>query len=151
MPPPKPRHGQVCTRVVRIVGNYSDDHDLGHVVSNDSGVITERGPDTVRGADVAFYSYDRVPRGSLPTSYLPTPPDLVFEVRSPDDRWAAVLSKVAEYLSAGVAVVAVLDPERRTIHLFEGEAPVRILSEDDELSIPSVLGEFRVAVSRFFD
>jgi len=151
MPPPKPRHGQVCNKVGRIVGNYAEDHDLGHVLSNDSGVITERGPDTVRGADIAFYSYNRVPRGSLPTSYLAVPPDLVFEVRSPDDRWAAVLSKVAEYLSAGVTVVAVLDPERRTVHVFEGEAPVRIFSEGDELTIPSVLGEFRVAVKRFFE
>ena len=34
-----------------------DEHDLGHVLSNDSGVITERDPDTVRGADISFYSY----------------------------------------------------------------------------------------------
>ena len=53
--------------------------------------------------------------------------------------------------TAGVTVVGVLDPERRTIHLFEGEAPVRIFSEGDELTIPSVLGEFRVPVNRFFD
>jgi Uma2 family endonuclease len=151
MPPSQPRHGQVCSKVVRFVGIYAEDHDLGHVLSNDSGVITERGPDTVRGADIAFYSYDRVPRGSIPAGYLAVPPNLVFEVRSPDDRWAAVLSKVAEYLSAGVTVVGVLDPERRTIHLFEGEAPVRIFSEGDELTIPSVLGEFRVPVNRFFD
>jgi Uma2 family endonuclease len=151
IPPPNPRHGQVCNKVGRIVGSYAEDHDLGHVLSNDSGVITERGPDTVRGADIAFYAYDKVPRGSLPTRYLAVPPDLVFEVRSPDDRWAAVLSKVAEYLSSGVAVVGVLDPERRTVHLFEGEPPVRIFAEGDELAIPAVLGEFRVAIKRFFE
>ena len=56
MPPPKPRHGQVCKMVIRILDRYVDEHDLGHVLSNDSGVITERNPDTVRGADVAFYT-----------------------------------------------------------------------------------------------
>ncbi len=51
---PKPRHGEICGRAVRILGNFVEDHDLGRVLSNDSGVITERGPDTVRGADVSL-------------------------------------------------------------------------------------------------
>ena len=50
----------------RILGNHVYDNDLGRVLSNDSGVITERGPDTVRGADVCFYSFVRVPKGPLP-------------------------------------------------------------------------------------
>jgi Uma2 family endonuclease len=118
---------------------------------NDSGVITERGPDTVRGADTAFYSYVRVPKGPLPARYLDVPPDLVFEVLSPDDCWPKVLRKVTEYLEAGVTVVCVLDPERRTLHLYEGDQPVRILGEDDKLTLPSLLGKFRVAIRRFFD
>jgi Uma2 family endonuclease len=56
-PPPKPRHGQVCKMVIRILDRYADEYDLGHVLSNDSAVITERDPDTVRGADISFYSY----------------------------------------------------------------------------------------------
>jgi hypothetical protein len=114
-------------------------------------VITERGPDTVRGADISFYSYQRVPRGPLPAGYLAVAPDLVFEVLSPDDRWREVLRKVAEYLDAGVQVVVVLDPAPRKIHIFEGDEPARILTDQDELTLPWVLGEFRVPVSRFFD
>src|SRR5579859_3202372 len=56
---PAPRHGQICCKVARIVGNYADEHHLGHVVTNDSGVRTEQDPDTMRGADVAFNSYIR--------------------------------------------------------------------------------------------
>ena len=44
MPMPKPRHGEICGKAVRILGNWVDDHDLGRVLSNDTGVITERGP-----------------------------------------------------------------------------------------------------------
>ena len=51
----------------------------------------------------------------------------------------------------GSRVVVVLDPERRQIHLFEGDEPTRILTDQDELTLPSVLGEFRVPVRRFFD
>jgi Uma2 family endonuclease len=150
-PPPQPRHGQVCNKVGRIFGNYADEHDLGHVLSNDSGVITERGPDTVRGADVSFYLYSRVPKGPLPAGYLDVPPDLVFEVRSPEERWPKLLGKVVEYLNAGVRVVGVLDPERNTLQLYEDDQPVRILSEHDELTLPGLLEGFRVAVSRFFE
>ena len=150
MPPPGGRHGQICGKVVRILGNHADDHDLGHVLSNDSGVVTARGPDSVRGPDVSFYRYERLPRGPLAGGYPDVPPDLVVEVLSPDDRWPKVLAKVAEYLNAGVAAVAVLDPEEKALHLYDGERP-RILGAADELTLPALLGEFRVAVGRFFD
>ena len=79
------------------------------------------------------------------------PPDLVVEVLSPSDRWPKALAKVVEYLNAGVAVVAVLDPERRMLHLYEGDQPVRILGADDELTLPALLGDFRVRVGRLLE
>src|SRR5207249_10863292 len=63
MPQPTRRHGQVCSNAVYVFRRFLEDHDLGHVLCNDAGVITERGPDTVRGPDVAFYSFDRLPKG----------------------------------------------------------------------------------------
>jgi len=120
-------------------------------VSNDSGIITERDPDTVRGADVAFYSYGRIPRGPLPPGYLPVPPELVFEVRSPTDRWRDVLAKVVEYLDAGVSVVCVLDPGTETVLLYRDDRPNEVIPAEGELTIPEVLGDFRVPVRRFFE
>lgn len=152
MNPPTSYHGWICLNVGALFHHHVREHDLGYVLGNDSGVITERDPDTLRGADVAFYSFAKVPRGSFPkTGYVDVPPDLVIEVRSPDDRWARVLAKVAEYLNAGVGVVGVLDPVGRTLHLYEGDRPVRILGEDDEFIPPELLGDFRVAVRRFLD
>src|SRR5437763_12700644 len=121
MPMPRPRHGEICARTVRILGNRAEEGDLGRVLSNDTGVVTERGPDTVRGADVSFYSFARVPKGPLPDRYLDTPPDLVVEVLSPSDRWLKVLAKVAEYLDAGTTVVLVLDDQRRLAHLYRAD------------------------------
>lgn len=148
---PAPRHGQICAKIVRLVGDYADKHDLGHVVSNDSGVVTEQDPDTVRGGDVAFYSYKKVPKGPLPEGYLPVVPDLIFEVRSPDDRWSKILTKVAEYLNAGVAVVCVLDPATQAIHVYDADQPEQIFEAGDDLVLPKVLGDFRVQVRRFFE
>ena len=151
MPPPGARHGGICNKVGRLLGNFADDHDLGHVLSNDSGMVTERGPDTVRGPDISYYSYEKIPRGGLPEGYPDVPPDLVAEVLSPDKRWPKVLVKVGEYLSAGVGVVLVLDPDRRSVHLYEGDAPSRVLADADQLELTGVLPGFRVPVRRFFE
>jgi Uma2 family endonuclease len=152
MPPPKPYHGYVCLNVGGMVRAHVKVNGLGQVVGNDSAVITERDPDTVRGADVAFYSYKRVPKGALPREeYLDVVPEVVFEVLSPNDRWPKVMAKVVEYLDAGVDVVCVLDPSQRNLYLFEGDKPVRILSENDEFTLPAILGDFRAAVRDFFE
>src|SRR4051794_7792791 len=74
---PTPRHGEICFRTGYLLQRSLDDNPLGRVLTNDSAVVTERGPDTVRGADVAYYSYQRVARGPLPRGYLAVPPDLV--------------------------------------------------------------------------
>ncbi|MFO0949955.1 MAG: Uma2 family endonuclease [Isosphaeraceae bacterium] len=151
MPPPRARHGQVCAQLVFLLRLYLQDRDLGHVLSNDSGVVTERGPDSVRGPDVSYYAYAKLPKGPLPNEYPGVPPDAVFEVLSPHDRWLKVLAKVAEFLEAGVGVVVVLDPERRVVQVFEPNQPVRSLAEGDVLTLPDVLPEFRVALARLFE
>jgi Uma2 family endonuclease len=151
MPVPKPRHGEICSKANRIFGNHTEDHDIGRVLCNDSGVITERGPDTVRGADISFYSFASVPKGPLPEGYLDTPPELVIEVMSPSDSWPKALAKVAEYLNAGTTVVVVLDDKHRVVHVYRADGTTRVLTAEDELTIPDLLGDFRVRVGRFFE
>ncbi|MGH7201285.1 MAG: Uma2 family endonuclease, partial [Planctomycetaceae bacterium] len=129
-----------------------DQHDAGHVLCNDTGVITERDPDTIRGPDVWFIGYGKVPKGPLPSErYLDIVPEIAFEVKSPFDRWSDLLAKVTEYLHAGVSVVCVLDPQTETARVFYPDLPFVVLSGDDELIFPDQLPEFRVPVRRFFE
>jgi Uma2 family endonuclease len=51
---PVPFHGWVRTNVAGILRDFVRSNQLGRVMGNDSGIITERDPDTLRGADVAF-------------------------------------------------------------------------------------------------
>ena len=129
LPVPGYNHGVVCAETARVLGNFVKEHDLGRVVTNDTHLqvpsLDDSGVDTVRGMDVAFFSWDRMPRGQRPVGLPPNPPEFVVEVRSPTDRPGAMLTKVGQYLARGVDVVASIDPERRTAHVFtpENELP----------------------------
>lgn len=148
---PFPRHGQVCVKIARIVANFVEDVDLGHVLSNDAGIVTERDPDTVRGGDLWYISYQKVAKGPLPNAYLSVPPDIVFEVLSEHDRWTKVLEKVLEYLKAGVPVVCIVDPRDETVRLHFPDDPEVILTVEDELTFPNQLPGFSVPVRRLFE
>ncbi len=143
------QHGVICARIARYVGTFADQNDLGSVLSNDSGIITERGPDTVRGADVAFYSYARVPKHETPLGYPKEKPELVFEVKSPYDRWKEIHRKIGEYLSAGVLIVCVVDPETETVVAYSADKRDATYQIDDVLTL-DVLPGFAVAVRKLF-
>jgi len=83
MNPPGFRQGAICAAIARILGNYAVERKIGRVTTNDAGVITRRNPDSVRGADVAFYSYQRIPADQQPARYPARSPELVFEVLAP--------------------------------------------------------------------
>jgi Uma2 family endonuclease len=151
IPPPPPRHGEICAQIIYLLRKYLEDHSVGRVVSNDSSMLTGREPDSVRGPDIAYYSYERVPKGPLPAGLLPVSPELVFEVRSPSDRWTELHANVAEYLRVDVRAVCILDDETRSIHLFHADRGSQVLGGDDEFTLPEILGDFRVRVDRFFD
>lgn len=151
MNPPSSRHGQVCNSAAFLLTAFAREHDLGHVLSNDSGVITEREPDTLRGADVAFYRYDRVPKGPLGEGYLEVAPDVVIEVLSTFDRWPDVLAKIAEYLDAGVGVVCILNPRKLSAQVYRSNGDIEILDGDRTLRLPELSDAFAEPVSRFFE
>lgn len=144
-------HGYFCALITQLLGQFVNQHGLGRIVSNDAGVVTQRDPDTVRGPDVAFYSYDRIPRGPLPQGYWPVSPELAIEIRSSDDRWKDLWQKVAEYLNANVMTVVVVDPAVQRVHLFSADTESTILNSGDVLTFPEVLPGFEVPVSRLFE
>ena len=144
------RHGRICNRIGRLIGNFAEEHHLGTTLNNDSGIITRRGPDTVRGADVSFYSYARVPEGEDPVGYAGASPEIVFEVVSPSNTRRQITVKTGEYLNAGVNVVCVVDPAYKTVNLNFPDQPTKELEGDDTLTFADLPG-FTLPVSKFFE
>ena len=149
-------HGVVCAEVGRVLSNFAKEHDLGRVLTNDSHlqvpVDDGSGTDTVRGMDVAFFSWERVPRDQRPVGLPPNPPELIVEVRSPSNRTGDFLRKVGEYLARGVDVVVTLNPERETARVYtqDEDEPVP-LGRDDVLTPGKFLPGFSIRVGDLFD
>lgn len=151
MPVPMPEHGRVSFKSGFVLEVYGTQTGRGYVIGNDSAVVTERGPDTIRGADVAYYSSARWPREKLGPRLIPIAPDLVVEVSSPSNRPGEMLKKVNEYLRAGVGMVWVISPTKRTIAIYRpDDLPPIVLGESAILEDLPELPGFRCAVADFF-
>jgi Uma2 family endonuclease len=150
MSPPYFLHGIVCSNINRHLGNFGHESGHGYALCNDTAVKTMTGPDTVRGADVSYFSYARFPID--PSVILPAiPPDLVVEVASPGDRRGEILTKVGEYLNVGVMVVWMVYPKTRRIVIYRGgdQEPIVCMNSDILENMPELPG-FRCAVADFF-
>ncbi len=141
-------HGKICLFIGAAILHWVTEHDLGHVASNDSFVKTRTDPDTVRGPDVCYFSFERLPRGPVPRGLQDVPPDLVVEVRSPSDRWHAVMAKTAEYLAAGVRVAIVVDADSESVSVYRDAQAPQVFGRADTLTLPDVLPGFSVPVAR---
>lgn len=148
MTPAGGRHGQAALAVGTVLRTFVKQKGLGHVVSNDTGILTEKNPDTVLAPDLAYWSRQRLPE--LPEGFVEVPPDLAVEVVSPGDSQSYVHRKVLHYLEHGVALVWVVDPKTRTVTAYRSRQDVCILAEAEQITAGDVLPGFSARVDEFF-
>jgi len=146
---PGKRHGVICANVARILGNYVASRKQGYVCANDTGVIVERKPDTVRGPDVIVFE-DGGDTEDVEEGYGEQPPLLAIEVLSPNDTHGKVMRRVREQFRFGTKVVWILDPDARNVivHFPGGDA---VVEEEEELTAEDILPAFRCRVAEFFN
>jgi Uma2 family endonuclease len=152
MSPAGARHSEVVARATFLLQRHNRAHELGRVFAGEAGIIVARRPDTVRGAGVAFVSYQRLPRHIKPTdAFVEAAPELVIEVFGRDVTWEKMDAKVAEYHTHGVDLVWVLDPHTLTLRAYpRGDAPY-VLRDSDIASADPVMPGFSVRVAEFFE
>jgi Uma2 family endonuclease len=106
-PPSNVGHGVVAARLTVVLANALPDLEVGSEV----GVWLPR--NRLRGPDLMVLR-------SLPaTTYLEDAPLLVVEVLSPSTRAEDLLRKGPEYAAAGVGQYWVVDPDARSLEVFE--------------------------------
>ncbi|MDY3552585.1 Uma2 family endonuclease [Gemmata sp. JC717] len=149
MAAPSFRHGLVQLNVALALKTFAKASNLGRVTA-ESGLVTEHAPDTVRGPDVAFWSFERLPAERTPDVYPDVAADLCVEVKSPSNTPARTTKKIGEYFACGVRLVWVVDPEERTVTVYTKPGDGRVLWDNATLDGGDVLPGFTCPVADFF-
>ena len=142
-------HGYLESRLTFFLYRFSQDTQAGWVLGGEVGICIRRNPDRIRGADLAFWSEDRLPEGPS-TGFSEVAPDLVVEILSPTDRWAEMNRKIDDYFSIGVGELWIVDPEEETIFVYRSATPRAALRRGDTLVGSGSLTGFTLAVDELF-
>lgn len=145
-------HGEIQIAVGTLIKNFLRKHRIGRVVS-ESGVITERGPDTVLGPDLSYYSKERVPLEERIVGYHTVAPDLCIEILSPSNPKRKMRTKIEDYFRVNVLMVWVIDPEDRSLTILKApnSKEGRTFYEDAQIDGGDVLPGFTCKVSECFE
>ena len=144
------QHGAVVVQLMFLLKRHLQNSKQGAVFTEVGFKLASK-PDTVRAPDVSFVAKDRMP-SPVPRGFFQGPPDIAFEVLSPGDRPPDVRTKVDEYLSRGVPLVVVVDPESRTVTWWRpGVAPVTSRTPEDLLDLGDLMPGFRCRLQDLFE
>ncbi|HEV7226631.1 MAG TPA: Uma2 family endonuclease [Pirellulales bacterium] len=151
MSPPGHIHGKVEVKIAYALVEAGEKQGHGEVSGGETGVLLWRNPDRVVGADVVFLRAAALPARLTKEGYLETIPDLVVEVVSKNDTAPYVQRKVDDYLTAGVRVVWVADPDSRILTEHRRDAKPRVYAENETAAVPELIPGLQLSLKDVFD
>ncbi|MDX1999873.1 MAG: Uma2 family endonuclease [Thermoanaerobaculia bacterium] len=149
MAPTGAPHGEIEIEVAFHLRVWAKATGRGRVMGGEVGLFIRRQPDTVRAADVLFISHERYARRG-PSGYLDVAPELIVEIVSPEDRFSQMTEKLADYFSAGVDRVWILDPRVKRVFAYRSVTDVTVVEASETLTDEAVLPGFEVRVGDLF-
>ena len=141
---------RLAVELLHLVKSYLDQNDLGICVGADG--MMRIAPGLVRIPDLSFISWDRLPGRESPREPIPDlAPDLAVEVLSEGNTKAEMARKVREYFDAGVILVWLIDPRKRTARVFSTIEKSVLVRADQALDGGAVLPGFVLRLSDLLD
>jgi Uma2 family endonuclease len=139
----------VGKRLGRYLDAFVDEHELGFV-TNPDGTFRLM-PGLVRILDLAFVSWEQLPKKFYPTEPIPDlAPRLAVEVLSKSNTKAEMDLKLRDYFVNGVRLVWFIDPDKRTARIYTAPDEFRELSEEESLDGGDVLPGFSLPLAELF-
>jgi Uma2 family endonuclease len=140
----------IAGEILRRIGNFALDNALGIPAGADGTVRLLKG--LIRVPDVSFFGWDKLPGGVLPSEPVPDlSPDLAVEVLSESNTPEEMERKLGEYFLAGVRLVWIIDPRKRTAEVYTTpDARDVILDETGALDGGEVLPGFTLPLGELF-
>lgn len=137
---------RIAARIVRLVGNYVDDHDLGYVTGADGSYVLD--PDNELIPDGAFISKASLPQ--IPNREVYGAPDLAIEVMSPTDRLPELRKKAQKYLRYGTRMIWLVFPENQRVEVYIPDQEPLEIGIEGVLDGGDVLPGFTLPVKQIF-
>ncbi|WP_017297356.1 Uma2 family endonuclease [Nodosilinea nodulosa] len=142
-----PTGGETGNRNVELATEFvlwNRQRQLGLVFDSSTGFKLPGGGE--RSPDVAWVEQSRwdALTPEQRQKFPPIAPDFVLELLSPSDRLSMVQAKMQEYMTSGVRLGWLINPQTRQVEIYrQGQAP-ELLNNPTSLSEDSVLPEFRL-------
>src|SRR5260370_12588316 len=109
--------GEIGMRFGSLLSAWVYTHNSGRVLDSSTGFRMPNGD--LLSPDVSFVSRERLKQN--PRTYLTVIPQLVVEIKSSRDRIHELEEKIALFLSQGVQVGILIDPDTQTLRVYRSE------------------------------
>jgi Uma2 family endonuclease len=106
-------------------------------------------PQRIRRPDISYIQSARL-TPELWEGFVRIAPDLAVEIVSKHDTYYEVEAKVVEYLSAGVRLVWVLNPDKKKARVYRSDGSVSDVASDGQLSGEDVVPGFVTPLESLF-
>jgi Uma2 family endonuclease len=128
---------------------FLENHDLGVVLGADGQL--RLWPGRVRGPDISFISWDRIPALEFPDDPIPDlAPDLAVEILSRGNTKKEMRLKRIDYFRAGVRQVWEIQPKTQTAEIYTSPTKCRRIGPDGALDGGDILPGFTLPLSELF-
>jgi Uma2 family endonuclease len=109
-----------------------------------------RDPDSTVGIDVVDVAANLAQQESTKTTLIDGVPAFAVEILSPSDTLDEINEKIDVYLSAGAALVRIIDPHDQTVTIYRAGVEPELVNIHQELSGKPHLTGFCIPVTQIF-
>lgn len=150
--------GEIGASFGALLAAWVYNNNMGWVLNASTGICMPNGD--LLSPDVSFVSRDRLKQ--VPRTYLSVVPELIVEIKSSRDRVRELEEKIALFLSQGVQVGILIDPDTHTVSISRAGGPdkhadtgepeshvsqVTTLCDGDTLTIPELFPGWEIPVT----
>ena len=147
--------GEIGMRFGSLLSAWVYNHNSGRVLDSSTGYRMPNGD--LLSPDVSFVSRERLKQN--PRTYLSVIPQLIVEIKSSRDRIHDLEEKIALFLSQGVQVGILIDPDTQTLRVYRSEGlsknadsgepilQVTTLQDGETLTIPELFPGLKIPVT----
>src|SRR2546425_2864488 len=155
MSPSDSASGEIGARFSALLGTWIYNYNLGRVLDASTGFRLPNGD--LLSPDVSFVSRERLKQN--PRTYLSVVPELIVEIKSSRDRIRELEEKIALFLSQGVQVGILIDPDTHIVSVYrptglsknadsgDPNPQATTLRDGDTLSIPELFPGWEIPIT----